>query len=121
VQFSSSEKKFFFIVKRENYSKKGDNGIGIQMFSLLDNAFSVPQEDLGEERKNSLQDVYWYQVTESLESKEVLCAKWTTPLLLGTALSASIIVKVFDLFKLFYFFSLFFLFLFLPPNKLIFF
>jgi hypothetical protein len=71
----------FFVVKRENYSKKGDNGIGLQMIKI-------------QETNLDLVDFYWYQVTELMEPKLILTAKWTNTLLLGSISAASVLVKV---------------------------
>jgi len=52
------------------------------------------EQQNGDERRITLQDIYWYQVTESLDSQDILCAKWTATLLLGTIHSSAIIIKV---------------------------
>ena len=83
IQFppSPSIGKLFFVTKRENYSKKGDNGVGLQMIKMI-----------AENAENM--DSHWYQVTEMTEPKLILTAKWTNTLLLGSISAAAVLVKV---------------------------
>lgn len=79
--FSDTERKLLFVVKREKYARKGDNGVGLQMVDI-DSFQSDPKED-----------IYWYQVSDSPVA-QVLCVKWIPTLLLGSRLAGSVIIKV---------------------------
>jgi hypothetical protein len=71
------------LVKRTNYSKKTENGIGLHMVKLTT---EYPPSDTV--------DSFWYQVSESEDERDILCSKWTNTLLLGTSQAAAVIVKV---------------------------
>lgn len=68
--------RVLFVIKRDRYGKGPENGIGIQTCEL-----------------NSQESGVWFQVTDSLDPEDVVCYKWTTPLLLGKDVSAGITVK----------------------------
>lgn len=72
-------------VKRERYGRASDNGIGVQTFDL---SASV-----------DLFRGVWFQVSESLDMDEVLCVKWTQPLLLGKDVSVGILARRKGLFE----------------------
>lgn len=67
------------IIKKENYAKKSENGIGLQAVKL-------------EPSPDSLDNRNWYQVVDS--SEPIFCIKWTNTLLLGTVQAAAILIKV---------------------------
>jgi hypothetical protein len=81
--------KLMVVVRHERYGKPGDNGIGIQSCDVAalsgggGAGFGV-----------------WYQVSESLDPEDVVCAKWTQPLLLGKEQSAAALVRKRGLFEL---------------------
>ncbi len=63
----ASLERLLLVVKRDRYGKAPENGIGLQTCDL--NALDTPG--------------VWFQVTDSLDSDDVVCAKWTMPLLIG--------------------------------------
>ncbi len=82
------------VVRREKYGKQSDNGIGIQscdLSTLGQPSATVPAGSA----INAFGGGFgpWYQVTESLEVDDLVCAKWTQPLLLGSQMSAGVLVK----------------------------
>lgn len=103
MQFSSREPKLLSVVKRQNYPKKSDNGIGIQMLNLLQLLckstyyqqttnlhFSSPasQPELVDQNQ-----VFWYQVSEASDRESILSVKWSNTLLLGTTHAAAVLIK----------------------------
>lgn len=85
IQFSNREYKLLLVVKRENYGKKGLNGIGLQMVKL--------ETEVQQDSKQN--DIYWFQVTDEID-REIYCVKWTNTLLLGSIHAAAVIIKVFN-------------------------
>ncbi len=79
--------KLMVVVRRERFGKSSDNGIGVQSCDVAALAggggFGV-----------------WYQVSDSLDGDDVVCAKWSQPLLLGKEISAAALVKKKGLFEL---------------------
>jgi hypothetical protein len=98
VQFCPGEpSRAMFVVKRSRYPKPVDNGIGLQTLRI--DPFEVRQLD--EEAKY---DGIWYRIREQddkiNDEKDILCARWTRTLLLGTAWAASAISKGKGLYEL---------------------
>lgn len=88
IQFSPVGNKLFFVVKKENYPKKTDNGLASLMTQL--NA-----ETTTTETKTPVDtDVRWFMLSDSLDRNDILSIKWTPTLLLGTALAGAVLVKV---------------------------
>jgi len=89
------------LVKRLNYNRKRDNGIGLQMAAL---DFPISTATSGTPVGSGVYDTKlidtFYQVTEDTNAKEVLCVKWTQTLLLGTTLAAAVVIRGKGLFEL---------------------
>eukprot|EP01114_Cavostelium_apophysatum_P024218 TRINITY_DN9419_c0_g1_i1.p1 TRINITY_DN9419_c0_g1~~TRINITY_DN9419_c0_g1_i1.p1 ORF type:complete len:545 (+),score=66.26 TRINITY_DN9419_c0_g1_i1:419-2053(+) len=85
MHFSCREGKVLIVVRKENYSKKTENGIGMQIFRLETNF---------EEKDSRI----WFQVTDTFDP--ISCVKWTNTLLLGTSHSAAILIQGKGLFEL---------------------
>jgi hypothetical protein len=121
IQFSPKDKQLMLTVKRENYTKKVDNGIGLYMIKIDSQQQPPPLlPDSKPPPPPQQQDVFWYQVTESLDPHSILAVKWSNTLLLGTQLSAAILVKVSLVwlvpFCIFFFCFFFFFFFFCPKH-----
>lgn len=88
------------VVRRENYDRKADNGIGLQMFETtfgpMDESDSMTTDALMDQGIGS-----WYQLTDELiDSRDILCTKWTKTLLLGSEISSSILIRGKGMFEL---------------------
>lgn len=77
--FLQSEGKIMLVIRKENYPKKSENGIGLQTVKL-------------EPSPDTLDNRNWYQVVDTPEP--IFCIKWTNTLLLGTVQAAAIFIKV---------------------------
>jgi hypothetical protein len=81
AQFSPREAQIFFIIRRTG--GVGGNGAGLYVSVL----------DLNEQ-ETSRKTLYTYQLTESTNVADILCARWTGTLLLGTTQAVGVAVKV---------------------------
>lgn len=89
------------VVKRVRFPRHAENGIGLQMVRIDD----LPLSSVGKPEGDSSADGVWYCVREQdgdkvNDEKEVLAAKWTKTLLLGTAPAAACVVRNKGLFEL---------------------
>eukprot|EP01119_Soliformovum_irregulare_P025214 TRINITY_DN9277_c0_g1_i1.p1 TRINITY_DN9277_c0_g1~~TRINITY_DN9277_c0_g1_i1.p1 ORF type:complete len:607 (-),score=108.70 TRINITY_DN9277_c0_g1_i1:33-1853(-) len=75
MSFSPQANSVLCIVKRDKYLRRSDNGVGMMMIDVNE------CDDKGEKPKEK--DVYWYQVSESVDPSVILCSKWTPSMLIG--------------------------------------
>ena len=85
--------RLMVVVRHEKFGRPQDNGIGIQSCDL-----SVLSQGLPLYAPSGFG--VWYQVSESLDADDVVCAKWTQPLLIGKEISAAVVLKKKGLFEL---------------------
>lgn len=80
--------RLMLVVQRESYGKQSDNGLGIQ--TCLVKNLNQPGSAFGP----------WYQISDSLDPEDLVCAKWTQPLLLGKSPSAAAVMQKKGFFEL---------------------
>src|SRR5687767_10582961 len=101
MQFCPSDPtRLMAVVKRVRFPRHAENGIGLQMVRIDDLLPSVGKA----EGDSSAADGVWYCVREQddkvNDDKEVLTAKWTKTLLLGSSPAAACVVRNKGLFEL---------------------
>ncbi|PRP76591.1 hypothetical protein PROFUN_15000, partial [Planoprotostelium fungivorum] len=109
IQFSTKENKMALLIQRDNYIRKTDNGLGVQMVNLdwVMLPTSSPlhpsngtTKEVKDEMLKHLTEIYWYQVCEQDLQNACLCMKWTSTLLLGTLPAIGLIIKGKGMFEL---------------------
>eukprot|EP01112_Ceratiomyxa_fruticulosa_P011072 TRINITY_DN2979_c0_g1_i1.p1 TRINITY_DN2979_c0_g1~~TRINITY_DN2979_c0_g1_i1.p1 ORF type:complete len:684 (+),score=109.95 TRINITY_DN2979_c0_g1_i1:105-2156(+) len=107
IQFSPPPNctNILLVIKRDKYPKQSNNGIGLQVVTALYNSIPIdpsnpPPHPHPTHYSSDKLETCWYQLSEEGELSDILCCKWSEPLLLGVTKSAAVIIKSKGLFEL---------------------